>query len=298
MSGGFGARGDETDLEEENRKLQQQIQDLIQSQQQREAQLLAEIARVVQEQVTAGLAAGRQAGNTNGALVAALEDLTKQSADTAKAMQEGAARTPAKRSEKIALVPSKFKGEKSDTQCFLTSLRSYLQSNEDTYDTEEKRLGLCFSLMEGKAGQWIEPYMEETLNKPADNLEDDDKENYYMTELKTFLDRFKDMWFSQDEAADTRAKMEKLYQGSKSVAEYTSEFSLLTGPTEYDVTYLQERYRKGLSHEIRSTIGGWDHDMTTYTKVRDAAFKAESQKEEFTSRRNNQSNPSTTPAAP
>lgn len=37
--------------------------------------------------------------------------------------------------------------------------------------------------------------------------------------------------------------------------------------------------------------------MFTYTKVRDVAFKAESQKEEFTGRRNNQSNSSTMPTA-
>lgn len=165
-------------------------------------------------------------------------------------MQEGAAKTPAKRSEKIGLVPSKFKGEKLDAWCFPTSLRSYLQSNDETYDTEEQMLGLCFSLMEGKASQWIESYMEATLNKPSTSLKDDDEENYYMTRITTFLERFKDMWFSQDEAADARAKMEKLYQGSKSVAEYTSEFSLLVGPTEYDITYLRERYRRGLSHEI------------------------------------------------
>lgn len=285
------------DWEGENKKLQEQIQALITSQQEREARLSDEIARAVQEQVAQGIATARRGGNTDGALVAALEDLTKQSADTAKAMQEGAARAPAKRSEKISLVPSKFKGEKSDARRFLTSLRSYLQSNDDTYDTEDKMLGLCFSLMEGKAGQWIEPYMEETLNKPSTSLEDDDEENYYMTKLKTFLDRFRDMWFSQDEAADARAKMEKLYQGSKSVAEYTSEFSLLVGPTEYDGTYLRERYRRGLTHEIQTVIGGWDRDMSTYTKVRDAAFKAESQKEEFTGRRNNQSNSSTTPTA-
>lgn len=298
MSGRFGVgSGDEMDWEGENKKLQEQIQALITSQQEREARLSDEIARAVQEQVAQGIATARRGGNTDGALVAALEDLTKQSADTAKAMQEGAARTPARKSEKIGLVPSKFKGEKSDARRFLTSLRSYLHSNEDTYDTEEKRLGLCFSLMEGKAGQWIEPYMEETLNKPTASIEEDDEENFYMTELKTFLDRFKDMWFSQDEAADARAKMEKLYQGSKTVAEYTAEFSLLTAPTEYDSTYLRERYKKGLSHEIRATIGAWDRDMSTYTKVRDAAFKAESQKEEFTGRRNNQSNPSTTPAA-
>lgn len=132
--------------------------------------------------------------------------------------------------------------------------------------------------------------MEETLNKPATNLEDDDEENYYMTKLKTFLDRFRDMWFSQDEAADARAKMDKLYQGSKSVAEYSAEFALLTGPTEYDGTYLRERFRRGLSHKIRTTIGGWDRDMTTYTKVDMttirkiylAATKAESQMAEFT----------------
>lgn len=263
MSGRFGVgSGDEMDWEGENKKLQQQIQDLLTAQQERDTRLSDEIARAVQEQVAQGLAAGRREVNTEGALVAALEDLTKQSADTAKAMQEGAARTPAKKSEKIGLVPSKFKGEKSDARRFLTSLRSYLQSNDDIYDTEERMLGLCFTLMEGKAGQWIEPYMEETLNKPSDSTEADDEENYYMTELNTFLDRFRDMWFSQDEAADARAKMEKLYQGSKSVAKYTSEFSLLVGPTEYDTTYLRERYKKGLTHEIRSVIGGWDRDMT------------------------------------
>lgn len=299
-SGRFGA-GDEdvefTDLAEENRKLQVQMQNLINAQQLREQRMSAEIARVVQEQVAAGIAAApRHGGNTNEALIATLETLTKQSADTAKAMQEGAAKGPSKRSEKIGLVPSKFKGEKSDARRFLTALRSYLQSNEDTYDTEEKKLGLCFSLMEGKAGQWIEPYMEETMDKSDSDTEDNDNDNFLMTLLDTFLERFKDMWFSHDEVSDAQIKMEKLYQGTGNVADYMSAFSLLTGPTGYNTTYLRERYRKGLTQEIRQTIGGWDRDMSTYTKIRDAAFKAESQKEEFTGKRHNQSNSSTGPA--
>lgn len=301
MSSGRFGTGDEdedmTTLAEENRKLQQQMQELITAQREREQQMSAEIARVVQEQVAAGLAAApHQAGNTNTALIATLETLMNQSAEMAKAMQEGAAKGPAKRSEKIGLVPSKFKGEKSDARQFLTALRSYLQSNEDTYNTEEKKLGLCFSLMEGKAGQWIEPYMEETMDKSGSDTEDDDNDNFLMTSLDTFLERFRDMWFSHDKTADARVKMEKLYQGTGSMADYASAFSLLTGPTGYDNTYLRERYRKGLTQEIRQTIGGWDRDMSTYTKIRDAAFKAESQKEEFTGKHHHQSNSSTTPA--
>lgn len=68
------------------------------------------------------------------------------------------------RHEKIGTTPSKFKGERSDTECFLTGLEWYFEANASVYDTNEKVLSLVYGLCEGKAGEWVQPYMRNTLD--------------------------------------------------------------------------------------------------------------------------------------
>lgn len=222
--------------------------------------------------------------------------ISQSNLDSSNLIKEGliaAVDSTKQRGEKIGIVPSKFKGVKSDAERFLTALQMYIFGNKGIYDNEDKKLALCFSLCEDKAGAWIQPYIskankgkaifKDTDSSAADDS-DDDGDTFQITTFKDFCKEFEEAWFPTDPKADARNEIEKLKQGSKSVTEYSTDFMMIAAKTGYDKSYLRERFKRGLIYNIRETIAGWDRKMDTLHDLRAAAVKAEQLKEEFTGR--------------
>lgn len=136
------------------------------------------------------------------------------------------------------MVPGKFKGEQLDARQFITAISLYFKGNARAYDTEYKKLSLVYSLMEGKAGQWIKPYMSNHLDQHTNELDQGDDlfkdkydNDYVINDFEGFCVVFEETWFSQDEAADARAKIEKISQGQKRVTDYSTEFQFIAAQT-------------------------------------------------------------------
>lgn len=183
------------------------------------------------------------------AILAFLVTSAKTSAEAAAAaIAEPRAHNP----QKIGLIPAKFKGDHDDTQRFLMLFRLYINSNKSVYNTNEKSLHLTYGLMEGKAGEWIQPYIEASIalqdagfdNEPAD------AGTFAIVDYDDFIKKFEATWFPADPGNVARNKIDGLKQGTTSVTEYSTEFMSHAARTGYSMVDLRFRYRRGLADYI------------------------------------------------
>lgn len=223
------------------------------------------------------------------------ERFARYNRDTTKMFQDEMKKVikdskPEPRPERIGVVPAKFKGDKKDARRFITALELYFKGNSEIYDEEDKKLSLAFSLCEGDAVVWIQPYLSSfnssrnLFGEEGEEEESDDEDEFKIKTFEEFVDAFCATWAAQDITKDARRRIESLKQGKGTVAEFASEFNSIAADTGYSSEDLIERFRKGLSYDIRRILGGWDRDMGTLKKLKLAAMKAEQQHEEFVGR--------------
>ncbi|KZP18447.1 hypothetical protein FIBSPDRAFT_956241, partial [Athelia psychrophila] len=214
------------------------------------------VAAQVQAAVAAAHIQAQAPANDQAGVIAILQQLVQNGIDSNKTTQaQLEAQTirdsnKPNRHEKIGTTPSKFKGERSDAERFLTGLEWYFDANANVYDTNEKVLALVYGLHEGKAGEWIQPYMRNTLDSKMHEAkkakphrgrthhsrarsfdsyssisdEDEDMEktflqdpDFLIIDFDAFVLKFKEAWYPTDPKADARNAIEKLSQGSLSV---------------------------------------------------------------------------------
>lgn len=200
-----------------------------------------------------------------------------------------------KTSEKVGIVPAKFKGEKSDAVRFLIALKLYVRSNTGLYNNDDKKLALAFSLCEDRAGAWIQPYMSNSLCRlekveEGDDYDSDlnqdsspfDSDDFTIFSFKDFTAKFKEAWYSSDPEVEARNALAKITQGKGTVLSYYTSFMTVAAATRYSEIDLRDRFKRGLHEDVIKVIAGWDRDMMTIRKIYLAATKAESQMAEFT----------------
>ncbi|KAF7969653.1 hypothetical protein HWV62_26755 [Athelia sp. TMB] len=185
-----------------------------------------------------------------------------------------------KNTKAVGVIPSKFKGEKKTARKFISSLQLYIKNNSETYDTEEKKLGLAYSLCDESAAEWIQPYIDRQnfgeeqiclakykakIRKAKDKLkalktaetgadsdseaseneeeEEDFASSNLINEINTFNDfatLFKETWTSAQPAAEARNTIDKMSQGKDSLVDYTTKFMLVAADTGYSDLDLQK----------------------------------------------------------
>lgn len=281
----------------------------------------AEERETIRAEETARLEAQYRAQqeDTNQWIKELADKIAGNSAATANAITNGFGifmNQHASRTERVGNPPAKFKGVKSDAKRFLTQLRSHFRANASIYMNDAKKMTLAFGLLEDKAGEWGQPYLETLLDADErqfkiDNLPDGISneeaanltafidtgyhinKDYLLTTWENFEDAFQGAWFSANATADARNAIEKLIQGTGLVSDYATKFSLVASETGYSKTDLTERFRRGLHINILRVISGWDRDMSEYAKLRDAALQAERNQEEFLGRKSVYAAPNT-----
>ncbi|KAF7980803.1 hypothetical protein HWV62_36406 [Athelia sp. TMB] len=225
-----------------------------------------------------------------------------------------------KNTKAVGVVPSKFKGEKKTARKFISSLQLYIKNNSETYDTEEKKLGLAYSLCDKSAAGWIQPYIDrqnfgeeqvhlakykaklrkakrklkalETAETGADSdsesSEDKEEEDLassnLVNEINTFNDfvtLFKETWTSAQPAAEARNTINRMSQGKDSLVDYTTKFMLVAADTGYSDLDLRERYPRGLNRTIREVLAEWKVDTSSFRALKKAVEEVVNLRAEF-----------------
>lgn len=221
-----------------------------------------------------------------------------------------------KKTERIGQVPGKFKGDRDDARRFMTGLELYFNANDELYDSEPKKLTLSFSLLEEKAGRWIQPYMDAyntrrdifgTLKKnkiakrekeikdvidrgdePPEEIEEEEEEfeedEFTITKFKGFKEMFENTWYDSSQKETAQAILETIKQhDNEKVADYANRFEFQGAISGYSQEDLRTKFRRGLSSRLRNTLAGWPRKMDTLPLLKECAILAERQYDEFIS---------------
>lgn len=136
---------------------------------------------------------------------AGINRILKYLATAAKTFSDAAVATlerSAKReTQKIGLIPPKFKGNHEDGRRFLTAFRLYINSNQTVYNDDKKILNLACRRMEGKAGTLIGPYMESAIINQSQRAAKTDfiyEVQFSISDYDRFVAKFEATWFPAD----------------------------------------------------------------------------------------------------
>ena len=116
--------------------------------------------------------------------------------------------------------PDGFTGEHDKFTAWLLSVRTYLMMNAHVYDTDEKQISFMLSYMTGGlALAFKENYIEECI---SDGL------NFFIVEsFAMFVKKLKNVYEVGDIKATSMLHLTNIKQGSRPLAEYTSQFLML-----------------------------------------------------------------------
>ncbi|KAF8756912.1 hypothetical protein RHS01_03679 [Rhizoctonia solani] len=130
----------------------------------------------------------------------------------------------------------------------------------DKFDGSDKNKAISFrwmskcfiiSCLDGKAHEWLEPYLEEDVVKgnPVS----------WLHNLDAFWLQFNARWNVQNRTENFRAKLRTLKQ-TKGVQDYYKDFQTYSQGLGYNDPSLRDMFYDGLSHKIKETLMVQDYD--------------------------------------
>ena len=101
---------------------------------------------------------------------------------------------------------------------FLQDATLYLQINDGTYDTDDKKIGFVLSLLNGDASTWKGQFLDS--RRGVDDT-------FHLGTYDDFIDEIKADFKDVDAKADALYELRGIQQGSNTVETHNSEFKLL-----------------------------------------------------------------------
>lgn len=159
-----------------------------------------------------------------------------------------------------------FTGERNKLQGFLLQLRLYVKFNEARFASETERVLWAVTLLNGKAMNWIEGFLDDYLNctngtgSINDSMEETTKKIFGSWD--GFLEEIKINFGVMDEKREAQRAIESLKQKGSATA-YTRDFQRYSTRTEWGDEALRFWYRRGLKDFIKDEL--LRHGSTTDT---------------------------------
>jgi Retrotransposon gag protein/Zinc knuckle len=154
--------------------------------------------------------------------------------------------------------PEAFTGERSKLQGFVLQLRLYMKFNEERFRSDTEKVLWATTLLEGKAHQWIEGFLEDYL-KNTNKQGEINKTGMETTTViifsawEGFISELKANFGVTDEKKEAVRAMEVLRQKGSATA-YTREFQRYSTRTEWDDEALRHQYYKGLKEFVKDEL--------------------------------------------
>ncbi|KAB5590497.1 hypothetical protein CTheo_6079 [Ceratobasidium theobromae] len=152
--------------------------------------------------------------------------------------------------------PSKFNGsDKEQAPSFRVACMHYL-SITNPNATSDEEIAFIISYLEGKAHEWLEPYLEEEYihyNLVA-----------WLHSTPDFWDEFNKHWMMVNKVENAQSKLQHLVQKA-SVQTYLTEFQLLASSLKYNDETLRDMFYDGMKDNIKGVMETQDFDFTTAT---------------------------------
>jgi hypothetical protein len=151
-----------------------------------------------------------------------------------------------------------FSGERNKLQGFLLQLRLYVKFNGERFRSETEQVLWAVTLLEGKAMNWIEGFLEDYLNLTNSKGEinhskmEDTTIRIFAT-WKGFVNEIKANFGVTDERREAERAIESLRQKGSATA-YTRDFQRYSTKTEWGDEALRYAYRKGLKDFVKDEL--------------------------------------------
>ncbi|QRW24000.1 Transposon Tf2-1 polyprotein [Rhizoctonia solani] len=204
--------------------------------------------------------------------------IVKLGADIAKigtAAASGSSLASATKAPKLA-TPDKFDGsDKNKAISFRVAVSHYLRISYPG-STVDEQIAFIISCLDGKAHEWLEPYLEEDVVKgnPVS----------WLHNLDAFWLQFNARWNVQNRTENFRAKLRTLKQ-TKGVQDYYKDFQTYSQGLGYNDPSLRDMFYDGLSHKIKETLMVQDYDhadaSVTLATLAEKALKVDQRLEQF-----------------
>ncbi|KAF8748909.1 hypothetical protein RHS01_10498 [Rhizoctonia solani] len=142
--------------------------------------------------------------------------------------------------------------------------------------TVDEQIAFIISCLDGKAHEWLEPYLEEDVVKgnPVS----------WLHNLDAFWLQFNARWNVQNRTENFRAKLRTLKQ-TKGVQDYYKDFQTYSQGLGYNDPSLRDMFYDGLSHKIKETLMVQDYDhadaSVTLATLAEKALKVDQRLEQF-----------------
>ncbi|KAF8736660.1 hypothetical protein RHS02_06249, partial [Rhizoctonia solani] len=204
--------------------------------------------------------------------------IVKLGADIAKigtAAASGSSLALATKAPKLAM-PDKFDGsDKNKAISFRVAVSHYLRISYPG-STVDEQIAFIISCLDGKAHEWLEPYLEEDVVKGSPVS--------WLHNLDAFWLQFNAHWNVQNRTENFCAKLRTLKQ-TKGVQDYHKDFQTYSQGLGYNNTSLRDMFYNGLSHRIKETLMVQDYDHADASVTLDAlaekALKVDQRLEQF-----------------
>ncbi|KAF8757922.1 hypothetical protein RHS01_03566 [Rhizoctonia solani] len=140
----------------------------------------------------------------------------------------------------------------------------------------DEQIAFIISCLDGKAHEWLEPYLEEDVVKgnPVS----------WLHNLDAFWLQFNARWNVQNRTENFRAKLRTLKQ-TKGVQDYYKDFQTYSQGLGYNDPSLRDMFYDGLSHKIKETLMVQDYDhadaSVTLATLAEKALKVDQRLEQF-----------------
>jgi len=142
--------------------------------------------------------------------------------------------------EPKVLLPERYDGSPEKYRSFVTGIRLVIRQQPLTYATDASRVTLVANLLDEIPMKWFEPLL--NANSPLLNNYDE------------FMNHFAACFRDTDPAATSELKIRSLKQGSRSVAQYASEFRQVSSDLGWNDAALISQFRHGLSAEVKRLL--------------------------------------------
>jgi hypothetical protein len=192
-----------------------------------------------------------------------------------------------KRAPKLS-EPAKFDGsDKNRAVSFRVAVSHYLRVSYPS-STVDEQIAFIISCLEGKAHEWLEPYLEQDIVSGTAVA--------WLHDLTGFWEQFNARWNVSNKTENFRAKFRAL-KHTKSVQEYFKDFQMYSQTLGYNDVSLRDFFYDGLSIKIKEMLMAqdFDHSASTVTlqALAEKALKIDQRLEAFQAQNKTSSHSST-----
>ena len=211
--------------------------------------------------------------NLDALMVRVMADITRLSTGSTATTTAGG--VASKRAPKLA-EPAKFDGsDKNRAVSFRVAVSHYLRVSYPS-STVDEQIAFIISCLEGKAHEWLEPYLEQDIVTGTTVP--------WLHDLDDFWQQFNARWNVSNKTENFRGKFKSLKQ-TKSVQEYFKDFQTYSQNLGYNDVSLRDFFYDGLSIKVKEILMAQDFDHSdakvTLQVLADKALKIDQRLEAF-----------------